>query len=544
MKNIGIFIGYAPEQPIKNQGIGRLMNFIINGILERNDTKIVIACPGWYKEILNDFLADHEIDANKIEVLSTKRTPIILHIRNIISKLIKHANNIGTSTSTVKSNPKKATFYLRSSIIFGLRIIFRWLSMSSVPLFLLTGIGLFLSGILFSPLIVSAFIALLMIKLSKLVSRNMEAIDKKNRFTKYLTSPLALLKNNPFANLAYEELRKSEFNKLITIINQRTDIPVWFVPSLFWPEVKEIKAKKVIAAPDIVFLDFPSLFLDFSYTISYQVIEKTLQIGDHFICYSDYVKQKHLVEAFCVPPNKISVIEHGVIELNNYLEKNQNINNETLRDSALQILREYQTKCLTSTYLSDYDFSSTRFIFYSSQIRPHKNFLNLIKAYEILLRKRYLNIKLIVTADYFRYDEIRDYILSHNLQYDIISLPSIPSKVLAALNHLAVCAVNPTLFEGGFPFTFNEAYSVGTPSVMSNIPVVSPNIQTKELREAMLFDPYDLEDMVNKIEWGVKNHEKLFELQAPLFQEFKQRTWKVVATDYINLLSQFAVASA
>jgi len=42
---------------------------------------------------------------------------------------------------------------------------------------------------------------------------------------------------------------------------------------------------------------------------------------------------------------------------------------------------------------------------------------------------------------------------------------------IAACYKLADLAVNPSLSEGGFPFTFTEALSVGTPVVMARIPV-------------------------------------------------------------------------
>ena len=66
---------------------------------------------------------------------------------------------------------------------------------------------------------------------------------------------------------------------------------------------------------------------------------------------------------------------------------------------------------------------------------------------------------------------------------------------MAAFSHLAVLAVNPTLFEGGFPFTFSEAYSVVTPSIISKIPVVEDVVTDTYLQKRMLFNPYNLDDM-------------------------------------------------
>lgn len=326
--------------------------------------------------------------------------------------------------------------------------------------------------------------------------------------------------------------------KLIKELNKRKDVSVWYVPSLFWPEIGALHAKKVVAAPDVVFVDFPSQFLDLHnyYHFTYQNIKQTIASADHFICYSNYVKQKHLVDSLFVEPAKVSVINHGVIDLSHYAK---DIN------AAKQILDHYQSAqaATLSPYLNDFDFNSMRFIFYSSQIRPYKNFLNLVKAYEILLRKRFINMKLVITADLNFDKTVKDYVISRRLQHDIISLPHVSSKVLAALNQLAVCSVNPSLFEGGFPFTFAEAYSVGTPSIMSEIPVVTAEIEDEALRKAMLFDPYDLNDMTNKIEWAVNHRDELYALQKPLYDKFKHRTWDKVAQEYVDLLNQFAATA-
>jgi len=115
-------------------------------------------------------------------------------------------------------------------------------------------------------------------------------------------------------------------------------------------------------------------------------------------------------------------------------------------------------------------------------------------------------------------------------------ISAISSKVLAALNAHAICSVNPTLFEGGFPFTFMEAYTVGTPSIMGDIPMTKELIYDEKLQKTMLFDPYSVTDIVEKIEWGIKNKDKLFSMQNELYNQFKQRTWEDCAADYMKVL--------
>jgi glycosyltransferase involved in cell wall biosynthesis len=162
--------------------------------------------------------------------------------------------------------------------------------------------------------------------------------------------------------------------------------------------------------------------------------------------------------------------------------------------------------------------------------------MNLLKTYKILLREKLINIKLIVTADLYANPETKIFIEQNRLQNDVIQLYNVPSNVLAALNSRAICSVNPTLFEGGFPFTFLEAYTVGTPSVMGNIPMTSELIDDEDLRKYMLFNPYSIKDMADKIEWAIKNKDILFKMQEKLYIKMKNRTWLNVAKDYIEVL--------
>lgn len=552
MKKIGIFLGFGPDQPIKNQGMGRLLAFILQGILERDDTQVVIASPAWHKNIILEFMQDQQIDLTKIELITTPDIPIVLRIKNFLSKLFPANNNHHLPvTENHHPVPPRWKRVLKRGKNFGLRKFFAWLSLSSMPLFIGIGLLFLFAIILLSPIILAILLIIGLHSLSQTLGQKIFPTIKKclpKNMIASMTGPLAGLKNYSLAHEAYKVLRIYEMRKLIKQLNKRNDIPVWYVPSLFWPEIAALRAKKVVAVPDIVFVDFPSQFIDLHnyYHFTYQNITQSIAAADHFICYSDYVKQKHLVESFYIEPSKVSVINHGIVDLAPHL-RIDSAYNATIESSkaAIKILQEYQCKKLQQhAYLRDFDFSNMRYIFYSSQIRPYKNFLNLLKAYEILLRKRFLNIKLIITADLYSNQEIKDYIFSKRLQYDVLSLPNVSSKVLAALNQLAICAVNPSLFEGGFPFTFAEAYSVGTPSVMSQIPVVTPDIEDKELQKIMLFDPCDLNDMVNKIEWAIKNSGALFDLQKPLYDKFKHRTWNIVAKEYIDLLSKFAVSGA
>lgn len=539
MKNFGIFLAFSPEQPINNQWMGRWMVSVLTSVLENNDTKVVIATTARSKELIVEFMQDQHIDTTKIEFLATSDIPYLLRMVKAFSHMEQ------TRSHSLFNKKKKSSLLLkvlREVKSVRSKILITWVSSPSATLFFLIGFLLLILGILRLPFIVLALI----IYANKFLYRktyNWLRTRIPRRITVFLKNPIKAAKSSKFARKVYEKLQIWELQELVVQINKRQDVSVWFIPSLYCPEIKLIQAKKVVAVSDIIFVDFSTLLLELPARVYSKAVE-TIAIADHFICNSEYVKQKHLVKSFDVDPRKVSVISHGAMDLSSCFGFGKVLDEEKStpsRNAAVQILDQYQKRFLQhNCYLHNYALNSMRYIFYSSQMLPYKNFLNLIKAYEILLRRRFLNIKLVVTADLTQDAEVYNYVIDKRLQYDVISLTNLPSEVLAALNHLAICAVNPTLFEGGFPFTFTEAYSVGTPSLMSDIPVVISEVTEKELQQRMLFDPFNVEDMVIKIEWAVKNRELLYSLQEPLYKRFKHRTWDVVAKEFIDLFRKLA----
>jgi glycosyltransferase involved in cell wall biosynthesis len=162
----------------------------------------------------------------------------------------------------------------------------------------------------------------------------------------------------------------------------------------------------------------------------------------------------------------------------------------------------------------------------------------LIKAYEYVLRHKYKQAKLILTGKYDDIPGLETYIKSHRLEFDIISLYHLPEYLLAALYAGAEFVINPSLYEGGFPFTFSEGMSVGTPSIMSRIPQVM-EIMDRYDSESFLFDPYDWKDMAEKIVYAMDHRQEIIQKQEIIYTDLKRRTWDIVARDYVNAFKYF-----
>lgn len=548
MKKIGIFLAFAPGQSIQCHGIGRLLMHIINNI-NQDDLQIVIACPKWWEQELHEFLGEKNIHSQYISILTTPEKPNLIKLLFLFQSTIKIIRSSIKKEHRVKVENKNFFLLILKKIIFKINQIRKTLN-DKLQIILFSGNSIFLPiqmviillGFLFYlSMIFYRNIISLKDKAAFILSKAKNLIFKKTKkiFPNHFLSKIQVFKKGfqdaraykkyQIIRETYKNLRKYEIKKLVDIINKKNDIELWFVPTIFWGEISKIKKIKILSVPDLAIFEFPTYFTDKIYAEIYPNACEAIESSDYFITYSHHVKTKHIINHFYVPNEKIFVIRHGT-------ERKKNINHY----KSLKIIHKHiKEKFTNNWYLYNYDFTDCKFIFYSSQIRSYKNILNLVKAYELLLRKRYVNIKLIITGHLSDSPEIKDYIQKQQLQYDVLSFSNVSSEVLDALNHLAVCSVNPTLFEGGFPFTFAEAYSVGTPSVMSRIPVVMELMEDlPELQDLMLFDPYNVNDMVNKIEWAVNHRDELFEAQKVLYNKFENRTWDVVAKDYLDLFEK------
>jgi glycosyltransferase involved in cell wall biosynthesis len=117
----------------------------------------------------------------------------------------------------------------------------------------------------------------------------------------------------------------------------------------------------------------------------------------------------------------------------------------------------------------------------------------------------------------------------------VIALPGLPSDVHAALFLLARLTIVPTFFEGGFPFPFCESLSLGVPVVMSAIPVTRDVIPAS-LHPLVLFDPYSVDEMAQRMDWALDHRDELLSLELPVDRALRRRTWDDVAAEYVDVL--------
>lgn len=529
---VGIFLGYGPQTILNKEGLGRYLATLIKGLVEKGQ-KITVAMPKWLIESFELLSEDFQIDLKSIDFIIEYNTPVIWQI--YMRRLEKRKP---------QRNLKRKL--LMSSLSFGEFCFGILLSTTNFFVLCLLGLLAFGVGIILLPFLLVAILAYGVYILISLIKRK-EKIrigSILNKFDDIIKSVKG--KEYNFYSKVFHKVLENVQDRLVRRINKKSrGIDIWYSPGIFWPCFNGIKGVKAINVPDLVIMDYPMHWYKQSGMIDTSIqCQRTIIEGMNFITYCNYVKDELLIKRYAKDEDNISVIPHMVNDMAQYVEIDAQVAAKIASTDIFTkafcrtMIEQAKVNILQmQDYIKDFNFQNVRYIFYSSQARPHKNLMNLLKAYQYVLRKKYGEIKLFVTSDLYRDKETQDYIIENKLQYDVLCFYNVSAQQLAALYHEAELVINPTLYEGGFPFTFAEGMSVKVPSIMSDIPQVR-EVMGEGLAEC-LFNPFDYMEIADKIIWGLENKEALYEMQLPLFQKLCERNVDCYIEEYIDAFGKF-----
>ena len=523
---LGIWIHNTSPQLI-GEGINMLLAFMIRNANENNSLEISIACLSWMKQPIIDFFEEMHIDTTNIKfITSHKRVPYIYKLRKF--------------KENKKKKKKKNYLSITTKLRKFAKSIFKNLAGTNNIILLV------LKAIIMSPFLIVGMLVLTLSYSAKWI-RNLGIIKKVKEKT-LVTENKINHKLYGIARRFYESMQENEFDRLANKFKNDANIDVWFLSYPSNTYIKYFEKPVIVSVPDMVYLDFSIEFLKYFGGKSLKKIHfdiaETIGKATATISYSNYVAENHAKRFFNGNDDMVKVINHANVDTINELEKLKIRTNMEYLDLSNRIIQNYinkKTKQKNSdilNYLDGVNWGNIQYIFISSQVRPHKNYLNIFKAFEKVLREDYRNIKLIITGTPEVLEETREFIEERKLYYDILPITAIPPRVHAAFYCKASLTVVPTLFEGGFPFCFSESLSVNTPVIMSGIPVTEEMIKDDELKKDMLFNPYDVNEIRKKINWALDNNEMLLEKQKVMFNEMKKRTWDIVANEYINCFEE------
>lgn len=530
LKHIGIWMHETSPNGFTGEGISRLLAMIVRGAHEHPNLQIHIATVSWVKQAIIDYMEDLGVDTQRLAfVFVDEKPPLIFQLYNW--------------WSTRMPRPRRQWIIFRK-----LREFLRELraELGTRLITLRMGGWLFaiiILAIITLPLIAILGIILLVLRAIKELLDRLIFLLRINRLTSSIIGRLNWVKTTLFSltSRAYGRLVNAELMLLAKKVGGDKKFAAWFFA---YPNNKFLSyftSPKVVAVPDIVYLDFPSKYSREAkdlIEIQSVFIKQTVNNADAVITFSEYVRQNHVIKPGYQREENVIVVRHAPIETRSLISPRLGVDDDELLLLARRVIKNYLRKQTQdrndqyANYLRSLNIGEIDYLFVSSQSRLHKNHLNLLKAYRFLLREKYINLKLIFTGGFS--DEMQEYIMQERLHLDVLSMHYIPPITHASFYACAKLTVVPTLFEGGFPFVFSESLSVNIPVVMSDIPVVH-EVFSEDERKLLCFDPYNTQEMANKIKWALENRSSLLEAETRILERMKTRTWKDVAEEYIRI---------
>lgn len=538
VKHYGIYLAYAPTVDLRNEGLGRYLASFLKGAAQRNDVRFVLACPSWSRESLEALFEVEAVPKGCVEIVAPESIPALLRL---YQKWLAYRKRPRSSSRLrrllERLNNAKEAYTERT-----LKQIATAGSMSSLALSLLPALGLGLVALLLTPLwLVLGGVVLVAPAGRVLLRRCVKPLDQvSNRLRRLMGQP----KDDGMVVQMYRAMEQFEGQRMQALIEDLPNIRAWYSPTAFWPAFNRINAPRLMCVPDVVLADFPVGFAGVGgdrFLQTFEHVESAIAGGSHFVTYSDAVKWDTLVDRYTVNPDNVTVVHHAPSDLSRWVDVRGLDDAEAKsRNYCRTLLANVIQQSSHGLYASTFENSNLKFFFYASQLRPNKNVVTLLQAYEYLLRKRLIGHKLILTGNPSALPEAKQFVTQHHLENDVLFLHGLKPQELAACYKLADLTVNPSLSEGGCPFTFTEALSVDTPVVMARIPVTEEVLTDPQLQEITFFDPYDWQDLASRIEWALANRDKLLAVQRKTYAQLAQRTWADVVDEHLQVLERIS----
>lgn len=531
MKTYGIFIAYAPSIDMRAEGLGRYLASFLKAATDRGDAHFAILCPSWSRDAVVALCVEAGIRPQTYSLVGPDQTPFLYRVYRLLQRRRE------------TKPPRKRSRALRDRLYPVAASHGEWLKGRIASTRSFTAFLSFVAyGATLAIPIGAAVFGMRLVK--RLRATASQAVRRALRTANRAVGSMGLLSLSTLRFRLYEGMLERESALMVQNGNRRGDISAWYTPAAFWPRVGDLKAPVLTCVPDVVLAEFPIGFAKLGgvpMQHAFQTVANTIRRSKNFVTYSDHIKRGILVEKFGIDPSAIRTIPHAPNDLSRPVSIRGFPDNEaTGRAYAEMLLLAAIRKASNKRYATTFSNPRVRFLFYASQFRPSKNVITLLRAYEWLLRKRGLGHKLILTG-FSHYESVSTFIDQHNLRSDVLCIHGLTEPELAACYKLADLAVSPSLSEGGMPFTFTEAMSVGTPAVLADIEVTREVIKDPALREASLFDPYDWQALGHKIEWAIENRASLYQQQRKFYDDvLAKRSWANVVEEHLDVLDRLA----
>jgi glycosyltransferase involved in cell wall biosynthesis len=287
-------------------------------------------------------------------------------------------------------------------------------------------------------------------------------------------------------------------------------IDIYFNPRYILPFFKG-KTKMVVTIHDMIAFLYPEIWLGISGFRIRNYIKLSSQRADTIITDSIWAK-KDIVRILNIPEDKIKVIYCGI---NKKLFK-------PIPDLSMQRLvkRKYGIR--------------KNFILTVGPMGTRKNHDRLIDVYSILPKYIREDYQLIITGEKKgTYNDLLKKVRKTCLAGDIVFTGFIPGKEMPMVINAASLFIFPSLYEG-FGIPLLEAMSCGTPLLVSNVSSIPEVVGNA----ALLFDPYNINEMANAIDRAINDKDLRQKLVQRGFERIKKYSWENTAKEILGVFEE------
>jgi len=288
---------------------------------------------------------------------------------------------------------------------------------------------------------------------------------------------------------------REQFHVPYLLLRERPD--VYHAPHYVLPPA--VPCRSVVTIHDCIHLMFPQYLPNrAAYVYARALMWAAAKRSDRILTVSESSK-RDILHYFNVPPEKIDVVYNALDE---------RFGAEPRPEEIARVRERFQL--------------DGGFVLYAGNIKPHKNLVRLIDAFEGLRRDGFEDLKLLIIGDEIsRWPALRRAVHKYKLHKHVRFLGFLPDETLAVLYRLAAVFVFPSLYEG-FGLPPLEAMASGTPVVTSNVSSL-PEVAGDA---AVLVDPYDAVAIKEGIKSVLTNPELAESLRRKGLQRAREFSWE------------------
>lgn len=260
-----------------------------------------------------------------------------------------------------------------------------------------------------------------------------------------------------------------------------------------------VRCPSVVTIHDCIHLMFPQYLPNrLAYAYARAQMWAAARRSDCILTVSEASK-RDILHLFNVPPEKIVVVYNAI---------DSHFSVTPSEDAVARVRERYQL--------------DHKFVLYVGNIKPHKNLVRLIEAFDELRRSGQDDLKLLIIGDQIsKLPALRRAVHRHKLHKHVRFLGYVADDQLAILYRLASVFAFPSLYEG-FGLPPLEAMASGTPVVTSNVSSMPEVVGDA----AVLVNPYDVDAIVDGLRRVLTDPVLAAEMRRKGIERAREFSWE------------------